>query len=154
MDIMWGSAINVFEWTILQESIAYWLSLPLGQYIHSVGSLHIYEDFIPRAVRISEGAVASDLPIVPFDVPVDAFDDALAEFVRIESRFRAGDLDGDLSRTSSKWLTHLLALNRAHWMATLTKNFEGARRLLHEMPPMADRAMALEQVDRMEQTHG
>jgi thymidylate synthase len=44
-DILWGfSGINTFEWSVLHEMMAHWLSLDVGQVTFFISSLHLYED--------------------------------------------------------------------------------------------------------------
>lgn len=43
-DAVWGLTYDVFMFTMIQEYIANRLKLPLGEYHHNDGSLHIYED--------------------------------------------------------------------------------------------------------------
>lgn len=44
-DILWGfSGINTFEWSVLQEMMAFWLGLPVGQVNFFISSLHLYDE--------------------------------------------------------------------------------------------------------------
>lgn len=43
-DLMWGTPYNFIQWTSLQEIMAGWLGLEVGQYTHVVSSLHVYEN--------------------------------------------------------------------------------------------------------------
>lgn len=42
-DIIWGTPYDVFNFTMIQEILANVLNVELGEYLHFVGSLHIYE---------------------------------------------------------------------------------------------------------------
>jgi thymidylate synthase len=42
-DLMWGTPYNFIQWTILQEVMADWLGLEVGQFTLSTSSLHVYE---------------------------------------------------------------------------------------------------------------
>lgn len=42
-DIIWGTPYDVFNFTMIQEILANILNVELGEYLHFVGSLHIYE---------------------------------------------------------------------------------------------------------------
>jgi thymidylate synthase len=45
-DILWGySAINVFNFTLMQEYIANILGVPVGKYYHFANNLHYYDNF-------------------------------------------------------------------------------------------------------------
>jgi len=44
-DLVWGlSAVNVFNFTVMQEYVAMMIGVPVGKYYHFVNNLHIYED--------------------------------------------------------------------------------------------------------------
>ena len=44
-DILWGfSGINTFEWSVLQEMMAFWLGLEVGPANFFISSLHLYDE--------------------------------------------------------------------------------------------------------------
>lgn len=43
-DLFWGTPYNFMQWTTIQEIMAGWLGLELGQYTHVASSLHVYQD--------------------------------------------------------------------------------------------------------------
>ena len=52
-DLLWGfSAINMYEWTVLQELIAGHLDIPVGRYIHYTSSMHLYENHWDKAKKL------------------------------------------------------------------------------------------------------
>jgi len=52
-DILFGfSAVNVFNFTLMQEYVAKMVGLPLGKYFHIADNFHLYEKFIPKLKRI------------------------------------------------------------------------------------------------------
>jgi thymidylate synthase len=54
-DILWGfSAVNVFNFTLMQEYFSFILDLPLGRYYHTVDNFHVYENFLEKIGTISE----------------------------------------------------------------------------------------------------
>lgn len=54
-DIIWGfSAVNVFNFTLMQEYVAAIVGVPVGKYYHKADNLHVYKDFIPLAEAISK----------------------------------------------------------------------------------------------------
>ncbi len=70
MDILWGSLVNFYEWSILQEMLAIWLKIEVGDYSHFITSLHLYESHYKRAQLIVDTNKADiyekiDLPILP-----------------------------------------------------------------------------------------
>lgn len=53
-DLIWGfSAVNVFNFTLMQEYVAAIVGVPVGTYYHKVDNLHVYEDFIPMVEEIA-----------------------------------------------------------------------------------------------------
>lgn len=59
-DLMWGTPYNFIQWTTLQEIMAGWLGLQLGQYTHVASSLHVYEDHWDELKRLELGAYYVD----------------------------------------------------------------------------------------------
>ena len=53
MDILWGSMVNFYEWSVLQSILATWLGIQVGGYTHVVTSLHLYEPFFQKAEKIA-----------------------------------------------------------------------------------------------------
>lgn len=43
-DLFWGTPYNFIQWCSLQEIVAGWLGLEMGQYTHIASSLHVYQD--------------------------------------------------------------------------------------------------------------
>jgi thymidylate synthase len=63
-DIMRGLPYNIIQFTMLQEVMAAWLNVGLGEYFHHSDSLHMYEgDIGTFSVEICEGASSSRQPI-------------------------------------------------------------------------------------------
>jgi thymidylate synthase len=54
-DIIFGfSGINTFEWSVLQEMMAYWTGTEVGPMHYFISSLHLYEQHWKRAEKILE----------------------------------------------------------------------------------------------------
>ena len=54
-DIVWGfSAVNVFNFTLMQEYVAAMVGVPVGVYYHKADNLHVYADFVPMLQEIAE----------------------------------------------------------------------------------------------------
>lgn len=54
-DLVWGfSAVNVFNFTLMQEYVAGILNIPIGRYYHFVNNLHFYKDKIDLIQSVSE----------------------------------------------------------------------------------------------------
>jgi thymidylate synthase len=55
-DILWGfSGINTFEWSVVQEMMAFWLGVEVGSATFFISSLHLYDEYESRADRTLEG---------------------------------------------------------------------------------------------------
>lgn len=53
-DLFWGfSAVNVFNFTLMQEYVAAMVGVSVGEYYHKVDNLHIYEGSLPMAKNIT-----------------------------------------------------------------------------------------------------
>jgi len=53
-DIIWGfSAVNVFNFTLMQEYVAGIVGVPVGKYYHKADNLHVYKDFLPMVKEIA-----------------------------------------------------------------------------------------------------
>ena len=72
-DAYWGLPHDVFAFTMLQEIVACDLSVELGIYHHSVGSMHLYAGYRKNAERfLSEGwqsTAISEMPSMPYGDP-------------------------------------------------------------------------------------
>lgn len=56
-DLVWGwSGINTFEWSVLQEIVAYRLGVRPGRIHFNIGSLHIYDRHWERARGMTQAA--------------------------------------------------------------------------------------------------
>jgi len=54
-DITWGLTYDVFNFTMIQEFIAVQLGIPLGNYYHNAGSLHLYKERDEKMVKALRG---------------------------------------------------------------------------------------------------
>lgn len=96
-DAYLGLPHDVFCFTMLQELVAAELELELGEYIHMVGSMHLYDCDRDRAVRYRREGYqrAAEMPTMPRSYPFRKIEELLA----FEQRLRAGrkvDPDAEL----------------------------------------------------------
>lgn len=127
-DIIWGfSHINVFEWSVLSELLAYWLNIDVGEYYHFCASWRIYERHYEKCNDILEKKLDEEnyvenksLRQEKIDIPYDEFDCMMKEFFAIESEFDMCDstnVDQVLKRIfniKSKFLTNSLLILLAY----------------------------------------
>jgi len=54
-DFLWGmSAVNIFNFTILQEVVSALVGIPMGEYHHVVNNLHFYDNFRDKITEIQD----------------------------------------------------------------------------------------------------
>ena len=92
-DLIWGfSAVNVFNFTLMQEYVAMMIGVPVGKYYHYADNLHVYEDFIPLADTIAQENILDYPPLVwyyPQEIhTLEQFDLEVIELERFESSRR------------------------------------------------------------------
>lgn len=68
-DIWLGFPYDVFNFTSLQRYVASALQLPAGEYVHHVGSMHLYERHYADAERVLAAGRYSPHPDCAFPVP-------------------------------------------------------------------------------------
>lgn len=95
-DIVWGfSGINTFEWSLLQEMMAYWLGTRVGQAAYYISSLHLYERHFERARHILKGQPPSNpyeqAPSrIRFSTSLEDLPNVLDRWFRVEEEIRTG----------------------------------------------------------------
>jgi len=92
MDFLWGSNINFFEWTVLQEILAYSLGIPVGKFYFFVSSCHMYKKFHNRFQHIVDSATDFNIydhtAPLEFDLKTKSFQEVfniIDEILRLES---------------------------------------------------------------------
>lgn len=92
-DLFWGfSGINFFEWSVLQEMVAYWLGVEVGEYYHFVGYMSIFKRHFQTCKKIKENKIEKDIyqhkiPKITVDIKEEIFEKELKHFFKIEERF-------------------------------------------------------------------
>lgn len=133
MDIIWGSTLNFFEWTCLQELVAYWLKVPIGTYTHFAGSLHVYDGFKERLQNILNHPVNEEAyKHIPIDIPKERFDIELNKVLKSAEEMRNLH-EPDYQGLDSLWLRICTTLL---WSYALHKNkmYERAWEALQSLP--------------------
>lgn len=122
-DAMWGfSSVNSFEWSILQEMMAYWLQLEVGKLNFFATSFHLYEKHIERAKQIGvsfDGLTPYDFGVsrVSFGTPWEEFGEKLDYWFSLEEKIRANPNCPIFSygQTKDPLLDSGLALVHVYW---------------------------------------
>jgi thymidylate synthase len=133
-DVWLGLPYDIFTTTLLQELLAGWLGVEMGEYHHHIDSLHLYETDLPAAAQVGQPAPSPVMPAVA--VGWTQFDDLLgsvladrpfpgasatwSQWGRILASYRAwsvGDRDtarsiasvvpGDMAAALRRWYDHL-----------------------------------------------
>ncbi|MBA4492986.1 thymidylate synthase [Paenactinomyces guangxiensis] len=108
-DIIWGTAYDVFSFTMLQEVMSRELGLEMGPYSHFAGSMHIYDRHLPMAEDILctsayESCEMAEMPTDPWP--------SLRKLLEIEESFRLhGVVDGTLQEP---YWQHFVNILQAH----------------------------------------
>ena len=114
---VWGfSAVNVFNFTLMQEYVAMLVGVPVGEYYHKVDNLHIYESSLPAVKAVAEHyngfwqGVDSTLPEWHYEhgfTTLQEFDAWVERLASYEANLR-GDVNlPDLPYTDSEALERL-----------------------------------------------
>lgn len=137
-DLWLGFCYDIFTATILQELLAGWLGVELGNYYHNVDSLHLYLRDVPEVGCLPAAVNPSPL-MTPLAVPWETFDLLMSQVITGEPREEIGWAE----------ITDVLASYRS-WKAG---SRESARRAAEQISgPLAE---ALRQwYHRLDQLHG
>lgn len=93
-DVIWGfSGINTFEWSVLQEMMAYWTGTKVGQLTIFVSSFHLYKRHYKRAKKIISQAHNKTLydfgfSSATFSTLLSDIDNTLSSWFEIEEKIR------------------------------------------------------------------
>jgi thymidylate synthase len=118
-DAVWGLTYDLFSFTLLQECMLLELrkrgmnDLELGEYIHTAGSLHIYERHFEMASDIVKKYVGYEFDTAAPMEPIDL--EGLALLVDDEEKLRTGKVDQieeDKYSGGTRWLAAQLNAHR------------------------------------------
>ncbi|WP_294353671.1 thymidylate synthase [uncultured Sphingomonas sp.] len=147
-DVIWGfSGVNSFEWSILQEMLAFWLGVEVGPANYFAMSLHLYDRHVDRAGRIVQAARRPspyDFRIKrhPFATPWVDFDAKLARWFALEQAVSTnpGQPIGSFGSVGDPLLDAALTLVHLRWASEVWDD----RRLVRELGqlPAADHVVA------------
>ncbi|MCP8687285.1 thymidylate synthase [Marinobacterium sedimentorum] len=107
-DAFFGLPHDIFSFTMLQEIIARSLNIEVGIYKHSVGSLHIYENYVEKAKQfIDEGFQSSKpMPSMPIGDPKKSIE----KLLKVEQNIRSKNICYDGSEELEPYWTDLALL--------------------------------------------
>jgi thymidylate synthase len=64
-DIVWGTCLDIPAFIFLQEVLASWLNIEMGEYIHNAGSMHYYDyhnEMLPKIIEKKDELVFEKTP--------------------------------------------------------------------------------------------
>jgi thymidylate synthase len=131
-DLIWGNAINTFEWSALLEVVAGLVRVPMGPMHLNITSLHIYDRHWEKANAIASDHVAvyQESPRFVAPISVDGFDDLVAQWFGIEEKIRTGSVEeGDVEDFPEPMLQSWLEVLCYHWENGETKA-DGSRTVI------------------------
>jgi thymidylate synthase len=115
-DVYRGLPHDVFAFTMLQELVARQLNLELGEYIHLVGSMHLYDSDQDRVRQfLQEGWQSRTGSMRP--MPPGPQSSHITDLLQAEKQLRGGFGYADLTLPEDHYwadLARLLALHRAY----------------------------------------
>lgn len=128
-DAYWGLPHDVFAFTMLQEIVARSLNVELGEYFHSIGSLHLYSNSEHRVEEyFSEGHQSSKNPMPPMPLGDQIVE--IEKLLDFESKVRSNKSQS-ISNLDSYWadLARLLKI----YAFLKAEDYKGALAIKEEM---------------------
>lgn len=126
-DLVWGfSGINSFEWSLVQEVMAFWLGAVVGELHFFATSMHIYDRHFERADEILAGvnrpSAWSSENHSAFSTPAEELEPVLGVWFELEAALRA-DVEARprIAEVKDPLLSDYLRMLDAFW----TYNREG-----------------------------
>jgi len=125
-DLNWGLAhTNVVQFSVLLETMAMLLDIPVGNQIHMINSLHIYDyqgELTQRVLsaKYSFNVYENVYPLsfkmdLPDKFKLSALDQELKSFFRRERDIRKGEFGDEDSELSFNYLQDALVLAKSFW---------------------------------------
>jgi thymidylate synthase len=121
-DAYWGLPHDVFCFTMIQEMMARRLGAEIGQYHQYVGSMHVYEDFLPSMKEyVEEGFQQTrEMPMMPEGNPFDR----VGQFLEIERRLRNGESIVAADEIDDSYWADILRLLQAFWARKWVQDYQ------------------------------
>ncbi|PDT22317.1 thymidylate synthase [Rhizobium hidalgonense] len=112
-DAYYGLPHDVFCFTMLQEMVARRLGYDIGEYYHYVGSMHVYEDFLPDLDNyLEEGWHRTEsMPPMPEGNPFDL----VGTILKAEAAARSGETFRSEDFVAEPYWADVLRLVQVFW---------------------------------------
>jgi thymidylate synthase len=88
-DLLWGTPYDVNGFCFIQEMLASWLGVELGNYIHQAGSMHLYEERVSQLTCLLEDNSVNNESNRNFTGDKFQTEKNLFNFWKIEEKIRA-----------------------------------------------------------------
>jgi thymidylate synthase len=139
-DLFWGfSGINTFEWSVIQEVMAFWVGAQVGSAHYFIGSLHIYDRHFARSQEIIAGPGATTAWSEPdrsaFSTPASEMDEALSTWFSIENELRLSGESAKVDEQPDLLLRDYSRMLGAFWTYTSHGREAAERTLLGVQDP-------------------
>jgi thymidylate synthase len=117
-DIIWGfSGINTFEWSVLQEMLAFWLGAETDSAYYFISSFHLYQRHFERASNIihkEKEKTLYDFGFMPskFRTPFSELSNVFSNWFAIETKMRNSkvSLEPDIQAITDDFLRNCLSM--------------------------------------------
>lgn len=120
-DLLWGTPYDVNGFTTIQEALASWLGVEVGEYVHQAGSLHVYDSTREQFNGLLKNSfIKADYERPVFDLSYKETQEALHFFFFLEKKLRSGDTAVS-ARTLPKCLASDFEVLRAHCIKKMQK---------------------------------
>lgn len=109
-DALFGLLHDVFSFTMIQEIIACYLNIEIGEYHHSVGNLHIYKNKIPNITNYLKEGFQSTKFFMP-NMPKEDIENSIKALMEYENKIRKGEeIDIEKIDLNEYWIDIILIL--------------------------------------------
>lgn len=129
-DAYWGLPHDVFCFTMIQEMMARRLGVELGEYYQYVGSMHVYDKYLPdmRAYLHEGFQQVQAMPVMPLGNPFEL----VPRLLDIESRLRNGQHVDPSTEMGDPYWADIVRLLQVFWCRSQSNSAEEhVRRLDH-----------------------
>ncbi len=100
-DACFGLPHDIFSFTMIQEIVARDLGIEVGSYIHTVGSLHLYEEQLQSVEAFIHEGWQQNMPMPP--MPIGSPWAEIKSLINQEKRIRSGNGKENLEKLAFYW---------------------------------------------------
>lgn len=112
-DLLWGASLDFPAFCFLQETMAFWLGIEVGVYIHNPASFHYYKEFEEKIISYLDEEEVNDEIIPKWDISYEDTHAALVKFWISERYVREYGLVAD---TGFDTINEYIARLNQYWI--------------------------------------